>query len=207
MSAGVDRRWYRAPLVGPLPRVGAGVLVLMAALGGYDRMYSMWLIMTEAGACLGTWTWTILKRTPRLLALTGIVMATVAGGRDAATAGGTMGQLLVRRRISIGAGRKRMALVAVQLVTRGLIMTGVKVAAYATVTSAAAARGTRRRSGGARLRRWTYLARRPQGAAVTRAGVGRKWPNVPLCEPAPWASGVLALPTFTLGVKLAERDV
>ncbi len=57
-------------------------------------------------------------------------------------------------------------------------------------TCAAAARGTQSQGGGARLCRRTYLARRPLGAAVARAGVDRRWPHELLGEPAPRAGGV-----------------
>ncbi len=60
-------------------------------------------------------------------------------------------------------------------------------------TGAAAARGLLSQGGGARVRRRTDLARRPHGAAVARAGVGRRWPHELLGEPAPRAGGVLLL--------------
>ncbi len=139
------------------------------------------------------------------MALAGIVVATFAGGIGAAAACGTERQLDVRRWISTAGVKEKDALDTVRRMTRRLVLIGVVVAASATVTSAAAARGTRRQSGGARLCRRTYLARRPQGAAVARTGVGRKWPNELLCEPAPRASGVLTLPTTIPGAGLEER--
>jgi hypothetical protein len=88
-----------------------------------------------------------------------------------------------------------------QRTTLVLAAPGYVVVTSTIGTCAAAARGMRSQDGGARLCRRTYFARRPLGAAVTRAGIGKRWPHELLGEPAPRAGGVLVIFMTARGAK------
>ncbi len=114
-----------------------------------------------------------------------------AGLLDPAATRKGRGLVMSARSIKATAVEEQEPMGTMQRTAQRLALVGIWVVASACGTCAAAACGTRRRGGGARLRRRTDLARRPPRAAVARAGVGRRWPHKPFGEPAPWAGGVL----------------